>query len=198
MIHKSRLFLRLPIQKNQAALKGTAVLDGHSLTLEQLSQLATGRAKITIAESSWNQIHQARAIVERLCNSDTPYFGINTGVGIFANKKIPLNELKEFQLDLIRSHATGIGEVLPLEASRRIHSLRINSLAKGFSGISPSTLKCLIDLFNSGCVPQIPHCGTVGASGDLVPLSHIGLNLIGEGELWNPNTQQYEDAGSAL
>lgn len=123
---------------------------------------------------------------------------MNTGVGIFANKKLRPDELKEFQIDLIRSHATGIGEVLPLEASRRIHALRINSLAKGFSGISPSTLNCLIDLFNSGCVPYIPHFGTVGASGDLVPLSHIGLNLMGEGDLWNPNTLQYEDAGLVL
>ena len=96
--------------------------------------------------------------------------------------------MEEFQLNLIRSHATGIGDLLPLEASRRIHALRINSLAKGFSGISEETLTSLIDLFNSGCVPSIPQCGTVGASGDLVPLSQIGLNLIGEGELWDPVT----------
>lgn len=99
---------------------------------------------------------------------------------------------------MIRSHATGIGEVLPLEASRRIHALRINSFAKGYSGISTETLNSLIELFNSGCVPYIPQCGTVGASGDLVPLSHIGLNLIGEGDIWNPRTHQYEAALEVL
>ncbi|TNV80197.1 hypothetical protein FGO68_gene4681 [Halteria grandinella] len=198
MIHKSRLFLRQAVKQSQSRPASSITLDGHSLTLEQLSQLATGRTKINIAEQSWYQITEARKVVDRLCNSDTPYFGVNTGVGIFANKKLRPEELKEFQIDLIRSHATGIGEVLPLEASRRIHALRINSLAKGFSGISPSTLTCLTDLFNSGCVPYIPHFGTVGASGDLVPLSHIGLNLMGEGDLWNPNTLQYEDAGQVL
>ncbi len=116
------------------------------------------------------------------------YFGINTGVGLFSNVNIKASEMGDYQINLIRSHATGIGEVLPLEASRRIHALRINSLAKGYSGISPETLTCLIDLFNKGCVPYIPQCGTVGASGDLVPLSHIGLNLIGEGDLWNPSS----------
>ncbi len=122
------------------------------------------------------------------------YFGINTGVGIFSNVKINDQDMDEYQLNLIRSHATGIGEVLPLDASRRIHALRINSLAKGYSGISTETMECLVQLFNSGCVPCIPQCGTVGASGDLVPLSHIGLNLIGEGEMWNPTTLQYEPA----
>jgi len=97
-------------------------------------------------------------------------------------------------LNLIRSHATGIGNNLPLEACRRIHALRINTLAKGYSGISNETLNDLIFLFNSGCVPKIPQSGTVGASGDLVPLSHIALALIGEGELWNPKTEEYEYA----
>ena len=83
---------------------------------------------------------EARKIVERLAKSDEQYFGINTGVGIFANKKLSDADMDAFQLDLIRSHATGIGEVLPLEASRRIHALRINSLAKGHSGISTDTL----------------------------------------------------------
>jgi histidine ammonia-lyase len=87
---------------------------------------------------------------------------------------------------------------LPVEASRRIHALRINGLAKGYSGISTETLNGLIDFFNSGCVPYIPQCGTVGASGDLVPLSHIGLNLIGEGEIWNPVSSQYETADDVL
>lgn len=113
---------------------------------------------------------------------------------MFSNMKLNGEELKKFQVNLIRSHATGIGENLCTNASRRIHVLRINTLAKGFSGISIPTMERLVDLFNSGCVPQIPQCGTVGASGDLVPLAHIGLNLIGEGEIWNPRTGEYEPA----
>lgn len=128
-------------------------MDGHSLTIEKLSHLAKGNAKIQIAKPSMNQIVQAREIVERLAKSDEAYFGINTGVGIFSGEKLNGSEMDEFQVNLIRSHATGIGEVLPIEASRRIHALRINSLAKGYSGISVETLQCLIDLFNSGCVP---------------------------------------------
>lgn len=99
---------------------------------------------------------EARKIVNRVAASDELYFGINTGVGIFANVKLQKKEIEDFQLNLIRSHATGIGDVLPIEYSRRIHALRINSLAKGYSGISEGTLQCLLDLFNSGCVPYIP------------------------------------------
>ena len=168
--------------------------------MDQLSQLSTGDTKVEIAQESWDIIHAARKIVKKVLTAEKreSYFGINTGVGIFSNVKINDEDMEEYQLNLIRSHATGIGEILPLEASRRIHALRINSLAKGYSGMSPETVSCLVQLFNSGCVPQIPQCGTVGASGDLVPLSQIGLNLIGEGELWNPTAQQYEAAEHVL
>ena len=115
--------------------------------------MARGNTKVEIQEQSWNQIYAAREVVNRVANSNESYFGINTGVGIFSNVKLQGDELDELQVNMIRSHATGIGEYLPIEASRRIHALRINSLAKGYSGISPETLKCLIDLFNSGCIP---------------------------------------------
>lgn len=138
-------------------MQGKVVLDGHSLTMEQLSNLSTGRTRVEIAGESWTQIHEARKVVTRLLEANTEqYFGINTGVGLFSSVNIKPSEMADFQVNLIRSHATGIGEVLPLEASRRIHALRINSLAKGYSGISPETLNCLIDLFNKGCVPYIP------------------------------------------
>lgn len=89
-------------------------------------------------------------------SGDKLYYGINTGVGVFSNKKLSKEEVKQFQINLIRSHSTGIGEILPIEASRRIHALKINALAKGYSGISISTMERLIEFFNSGCVPQIP------------------------------------------
>lgn len=86
-------------------------------------------------------------------SKDKNYYGINTGVGIFSNVTIPPEEIRQYQVNLIRSHATGIGETLPLNSSRRIHALRINTLAKGFSGISIQTMERLVEFFNSGCVP---------------------------------------------
>jgi histidine ammonia-lyase len=85
-----------------------------------------------------------------------------------------------------------------LDESRRVVALRINTLAKGYSGCSLDTVKRLVDLFNSGCVPWIPNQGSVGASGDLVPLAHIGLSLIGDGLLWNPKTSKYESSAKVL
>ena len=138
--------------------------------------------------------------MKRLSNEpgEKPYYGINSGVGTFSKMKISREHIKEYQINLIRSHATGIGEILDVNSSRRIHVLRMNTLAKGYSGISLSTMERLIEFFNSGCVPRIPSSGTVSGSGDLVPLSHIGLNLIGEGEIWNPRTNEYETAVSVL
>ena len=89
---------------------------------------------------------------------------------------------------MIISHATGLGKYLSLNSARRVHALRINSLAKTYSGISMTTVERLIDMFNAGVVPAIPELGTVGASGDLAPLAHLALGLLGEGELWDPKT----------
>ena len=100
--------------------------------------------------------------------------------------KIPSEKLRDLQYNLIRSHSTGVGKILPIDPSRRIVALRINTLAKGFSGVSPDVVKRLIAFFNSGVVPWIPRAGSVGASGDLVPLAHIGLCLIGEGLTYDP------------
>jgi len=85
-----------------------------------------------------------------------------------------------------------VGKILPVDASRRVVALRINALAKGFSGCSLDTVHNLVDFFNSGAVPWIPQQGSVGASGDLVPLAHIGLSLIGDGKTWNPRSAKYE------
>ncbi len=99
---------------------------------------------------------------------------------------------------MIRSHSTGVGKILPLDPSRRIVALRINTLAKGYSGISLDVVRRLIEFFNSGCVPWIPQAGSVGASGDLVPLAHIGLSVIGEGLVFDPKTAKYETASTVF
>eukprot|EP00347_Sterkiella_histriomuscorum_P014532 403360518 len=186
--------------EDQHEEKAIIPLNGHDLTLEKLSLLGRGQSKIQLDDKTWKKLRATRDVVERLAKepNEKPYYGINSGVGIFSNKKLTGQELKEFQVNLIRSHATGIGENLDLDPARRILVLRINTLAKGLSGISINTMERLIEFYNSGIVPQIPSCGSVGASGDLVPLSHIGLNLIGEGEIWNPTTASYENAVSVL
>lgn len=139
-----------------------------------------------------------RDIVENLSKKDEPVYGINTGFGRFSNVKIPADKLRDLQYNLIRSHSTGVGKLLPTDPSRRIVALRINTLAKGYSGISLDVVRRLVDFFNSGCVPWIPQAGSVGASGDLVPLAHIGLSLIGEGLIHDPKTGRYEAAETVL
>ena len=133
-------------------------------------------------------------MVDSLANKSDPVYGINTGFGKFSNVRIPNESLTELQYNLIRSHSTGVGKLLSLEACRRVTALRLNTLLKGYSGVSIPTVHNLINFFNSGCVPWIPQAGSVGASGDLVPLAHIGLNLIGEGLVYNPHSKKYDDA----
>ena len=173
-------------------------MDGHSLNLENLSKLGSGNANIKIADESWAKLQETRKVVDDLSAKDDPVYGINTGFGRFSNVKIPTDKLRELQYNLIRSHSTGVGKILPIDPSRRIVALRINTLAKGYSGISLDVVRRLVEYFYSGCVPWIPQAGSVGASGDLVPLAHIGLSVIGEGLSFNPKTQSYEPSEKVL
>uniref|UniRef100_A0A452TB21 Histidine ammonia-lyase n=1 Tax=Ursus maritimus TaxID=29073 RepID=A0A452TB21_URSMA len=115
-------------------------------------------------------------------------YGITTGFGKFARTVIPVNKLEELQVNLVRSHSSGVGKPLIPERCRMLLALRINVLAKGYSGISLETLKQVIEVFNASCLPYVPEKGTVGASGDLAPLSHLALGLIGEGKMWSPKS----------
>ena len=126
------------------------------MNLEQLSLLGSGTGNIAISDQSWEKLQQTRDIVEALSKKEEPVYGINTGFGRFSSVKIPYEKLMDLQYNLIRSHSTGVGKILPPEYSRRIVALRINTLAKGFSGISLEVVKRLIAFFNSGCVPWIP------------------------------------------
>src|SRR6185295_6915559 len=114
---------------------------------------------------------------------DEPTYGINTGFGNFAQVRIPHDSLETLQVNLLRSHAAGIGDPLPVPVVRATMALRANVLAKGFSGIRVETLERLIELLNRGIHPRVPSRGSVGASGDLAPLAHLALVLIGEGEV---------------
>jgi histidine ammonia-lyase len=159
------------------------LLDGSTLTLEQLLAIAEHGEAVALTQAARARVRAARAVVDRRAGGDEPAYGINTGFGSFAEVKIPAAALETLQLNLLRSHAAGLGDPLPVSAVRATMALRANVLAKGFSGIGVETLEALIALLNRGVHPRVPSRGSVGASGDLAPLAHLALVLIGEGEV---------------
>jgi len=157
-------------------------LDGHSLTLDALLAVVDEGAVVGLAPSAAALVDRSRAVVDRMAAGDDAIYGINTGFGALAETPIPRAALGPLQLNLLRSHAAGVGEPLPVRAVRASMTLRANVLAKGFSGIRRATLERLIDLLNRKVHPRVPSRGSVGASGDLAPLAHLALVLVGEGE----------------
>src|SRR2546430_9305678 len=157
------------------------ILDGASLTIEQVRAIADRGESVTLADAARARVRASRAVVDRRAQSDTPAYGINTGFGSFAEVRIPPDALEELQLNLLRSRAAGVGDPLPPRAVRAMMALRANVLAKGFSGIRLETVEALIALLNAGVIPYVPSRGSCGASGDLAPLAHLSLVLIGEG-----------------
>jgi len=160
----------------------TLALDGQSLSLATLARFDTERPRVILADGMDRRLARSRAVVERAASHDTPTYGINTGFGAFANRKIPPDKLDALQLNLVRSHAAGVGEPLQDKLVRRLILLKANGLLTGFSGVRPIVVDALLALLNSNVLPVIPRAGSVGASGDLAPLAHLGLALIGEGE----------------
>ncbi len=166
------------------ALAGKPVisLDGESLTLEQVIAVARNGAKVELTPRAKEQVNISREFVEELIDQNHVAYGITTGFGKFSDVVISRQDSRLLQRNLIASHATGVGQPLEPEIVRGIMLLRANALAKGYSGIRLSTLESLIDLLNSGVIPVVPEKGSLGASGDLAPLSHLVLVLLGEGE----------------
>jgi histidine ammonia-lyase len=159
------------------------LLDGSTLTIEQLLAIADRGETVALADAARDRVQASRAVVDRRARGDQPAYGINTGFGSFADVKIAPEALGTLQSNLLRSHAAGLGDPLPARAVRATMALRANVLAKGFSGISVETLEALIALLNHRVHPRVPSRGSVGASGDLAPLAHLALVLIGEGEV---------------
>jgi histidine ammonia-lyase len=157
-------------------------LDGSSLTLEALDRIAHGGETVRLAASATTRVQAARAVVDARAAAGTPVYGVNTGFGALAHVAIPADHLSTLQLNLLRSHAAGVGEPLDVPVVRALMALRANVLAKGFSGIRLETIEALIALVNAGVHPRVPARGSVGASGDLAPLAHLALVLVGEGE----------------
>jgi len=159
-------------------------LDGSSLTLADIAAVADRHEPVRIAADAADRVRAARAVVDRVARGDEPVYGINTGFGSFAEVRISADALDALQLNLLRSHAAGIGEPLPVRTVRATMLLRANVLAKGFSGIRIETLEQLVLMLNRGVHPLVPCRGSVGASGDLAPLAHLALVLVGEGAAW--------------
>jgi histidine ammonia-lyase len=161
---------------------GVLQLNGQPLTLEQINQVASGSAEVALAPAARPRIAAAQAVVERIVASNETAYGINTGFGKMSDVRIGRGDLQQLQRNLVRSHACGLGDPLAEPESRAMLLLRANVLAKGLSGVRPQLIELLIAMLNRRVHPVIPGRGSVGASGDLAPLAHLALTLIGEGE----------------
>lgn len=158
-------------------------LDGSTLTIEDLFHAATRPSQISLADSSKKSMRRSRALVEEWLAKKESIYGVTTGFGEFSNVQIPFEKIEELQHNLIVSHAAGTGEPLPPEVVRAMMILRVNALAKGFSGIRIGTVERITKFFNAGLIPVIPSQGSVGSSGDLVQLAHLVLTLMGKGRV---------------
>lgn len=156
-------------------------VDGKTLTLDAVRAVALYHAPVVIPPETLERVKRARAVVDAKAKGDAPVYGLNTGFGLLADKKISPEHLEKLQVNLVRSHAAGVGDPLPEPIVRAMMLLRANVLATGHSGTRPEVLHHLVGLLNAGVHPVIPRQGSVGASGDLAPLAHLALVLIGEG-----------------
>src|SRR2546423_4860602 len=157
-------------------------LDGQQLTLEEVARVARGEERVSLTASARERMSASRRVVERIVAESRVVYGVNTGFGKLSDVIVPPDELRELQLNLVRSHSCGVGSPLSEEETRAMILLRANVLAKGFSGARAVVVETLLAMLERGVCPVIPEIGSVGASGDLAPLSHLALCSVGEGE----------------
>jgi len=157
-------------------------LKGGQISLVQLAAVAFGREAVRISPAARPRILASRKAIEQIVERDAVVYGVNTGFGKLSDVRIPQGELRQLQLNLVRSHACGIGNPLSEEEVRAMMVLRANVLSLGFSGIRYAVIEMLCEMLNRRVYPVVPEKGSVGASGDLAPLAHLALSLIGEGE----------------
>jgi histidine ammonia-lyase len=167
-----------------------------ALTLSDLRSLATSGHTIALDEGAWPAVEASARTVAEIVARGVPVYGINTGFGLLARQRIATQDVNELQRRLVRSHAVGTGDPLPEAAVRLILALKVNGLARGHSGVRRTVIEALIALYNAGMLPEVPAKGSVGASGDLAPLAHLCLPLIGEGAFRGGDRQI--DAASGL
>lgn len=163
--------------------RGRLIIDGTSLTLEKIEYFINDNPIVYLSKSAEKKIDKARALIDEWIDKDEVIYGVTTGFGEFANVKISHGELEKLQENLIISHSAGAGENLPPVIVKIMMLLRVNALSRGYSGIRRSTLNLLIEMINNNLIPVIPSQGSVGSSGDLVPLAHLVLAMIGKGSV---------------
>src|SRR6202035_4548805 len=164
-----------------AALSVT--IDGQSLRPANVVAVARDGDRVTIAPAAKTRLASARALVDRLVREDRVVYGLTTGVGALKNVRIPPADTRQLQRNLMMSHAVGVGPPLPEELVRAGILVRVNQFCQGTSGVSPAVADRLVDLLNHDICPCVPQTGSLGASGDLAPSAHVGLVLIGEGDV---------------
>ena len=159
-------------------------LNGQSLTIQQIADVAAGRETVALSAQARERVERSRQVVEQIVAEGRTVYGVNTGFGKLSDVSIGRSDLRQLQLNLVRSHSCGLGEPLSEEEARAMVLLRANVLATGFSGARSLVIETLIAMLQKGITPVIPEKGSVGASGDLAPLSHLALAAIGEGEAY--------------
>ena len=162
-------------------------ISGRPISLAQLTAVATGSERIELTDESRDRIRKSRSVVEKILEQGQVIYGISTGFGKLSDVKIEPEALRQLQLNLVRSHSCGVGEPLSIPEVRAMIFLRANVLALGFSGVRIEVVEFLCEMLNRGVYPVVPEKGSVGASGDLAPLAHLALALIGEGESFFEN-----------
>ncbi len=184
---KSRLnFRRVPttLIAQTGLPMASYLLDGNSLSILAVYDIAAQSARVSISPKAKRNVKASRELVDNWVRRDETVYGVTTGFGEFSNVRIGARDLEELQENLILSHSAGAGDPLPAEIVRAMMLLRINALAKGYSGVRQETLDLLVQMLNRNIVPVIPSQGSVGSSGDLVQLSHLVLAMIGRGTVW--------------
>jgi histidine ammonia-lyase len=171
-------------------------LDGHSLTIDTAIDVAEGGAVVKPSASSLKRMEKFRALLEQKLSRGEVVYGVNTGFGSLSDKAVRLGNLKELQLNLIRSHAAGVGDPMPTEVVRAAMVIRVNSLLNGNSAVRSDVAELLVKMLNKGVTPMVPEFGSLGASGDLVPSAHMALTMVGEGKAYH--RRRIKDSEKAL
>jgi histidine ammonia-lyase len=174
----------VPLLQPSIMLMNPVILDGQSLTLAEIESVSLANAHVEVAPAARARMAASRATIEEILAAGQTVYGVNTGFGKLSDVRIPAESLAQLQTNLVRSHSGGVGNPLSEAESRAMLLLRANVLAKGFSGNRPELVDLLVGLLNAAVHPVIPEKGSVGASGDLAPLAHLALAVIGEGEVF--------------
>jgi histidine ammonia-lyase len=157
-------------------------INGNDLTLEAVREVAAERRPVLLSADARESVNRARAVVDEIVAGNKLAYAVTTGVGKLSDVRIVGDQIRELQVNLVRSHSVGVGDPLSIAETRAMMLLRANSLSKGYSGVRAAVIDTLCEMLNRGVTPFVPSQGSVGASGDLAPLAHLALALIGEGE----------------